>query len=439
LDVKPKIELEHDGDAIEFTNFEESELKIAQEEEKDIKMGPGERKEKKQGRPRKRPDEKTRRKARWERKQLRKAMSYLDTSTGQKDLAVKKKDTSIGRKDLEEKRKVTEEVSQEELNKKENERSENLIKHGYYSRNKHLLEGYSERKRQIIENGILKDYSPEALFFLHKQDRMRDKRKFRTYKFQRDIKCKICHKTVFRNAYNHATKEHGFEYKDTCPICLESNLTNLEDHFRQTHFGEIPLKCNVCPAVCYTPKDLNNHIVTHTTAVRLSCPMVGCGFNFINEEDLAKHKLSHKIRKPELYDETLLPRPKSFKGTCEICGVHITGHTRSRFNHRLKSHKLMVHSSPEEKCPACPKAFRTKDNLMRHYERVHASVNAKRLVCPFKGCNKTFPSRINLKCHQIYHRPPKFRCDKCSKPYFFKPYLDVHYPKCQGERPDASP
>ena len=36
LDVKPKIELENDADAIEFTNFEESELKIAQEEKQTI-------------------------------------------------------------------------------------------------------------------------------------------------------------------------------------------------------------------------------------------------------------------------------------------------------------------------------------------------------------------------------------------------------------------
>ena len=344
-----------------------------------------------------------------------------ETSLPQKDLVMIKKPPS----------KVPD-IPEEALREREKEKIESLVKHDYYTQHKHLAKGFKERMNQILQDGIIKDYSAEALLFLHSRYKQLIKRR-RTTNSALKFDCKLCGKKLLRCGYKHAFMEHGAEYKDTCPICLEGNLNDLEGHYQQTHFGNIPLKCNTCPEVRYWPRDLHNHIVSHTTAEKFTCKMSGCGFNFYNKEQLEKHKLTHQPgtsgRKAKT---TSLPAPGvSCEGTCETCGRVYKATTEDDLTKKIKAHKQQSSCGVKKKlkCPHCPKEYWKMSVVKEHIAQKHS--DDEPYACPFMGCNKTFKTRGGMVGHQIYHRPPKFQCEKCSKPYYWKEYYDIHIAKCQ--------
>ena len=281
----------------------------------------------------------------------------------------------------------------------------------------------SDRRKQIYDDGVLKDYSPEALYFLHNDLKNSAERQLR-HNANLKHECKLCGKRMNRKTFNHAFIYHGSDYLNTCPICLEKDIPNFMAHYRVTHFGDVALACNQCTDVYYAPKDLNTHILKHS--LMQTTPCLKCNFHFPSEEAVLEHiKADHKRANP-----TLKKKPMKTL-TCEFCG-HVATSTGgpAMLKDHLNQHIKAKHGSGEKafKCTLCPKAFHLSHQLSKHHIRKHTSDENRPFVCHVDNCNKRFKDQGNLVQHQKYHKPPRFKCEKCLKQFYWMQPLKTH--KC---------
>ena len=292
--------------------------------------------------------------------------------------------------------------------------------------NSNLYKAQEERKKQIIEDGNLKNHTLDALYFLHRDQSSLKDRQLR-HQALPVLKCKICDARVCRKSWNHAFAHHGQDYRHTCPICLEkdSSDASLAAHLRVVHFGDVPLPCNICSKPFYSPRDLNTHILTHNSTKTSRCYI--CKFHFPTAEALAEHqKKDHKKAKIKTKEAT----GTGASAPCEHCGKFFHAASTPLLQKKLENHAFILHSGAEKRfqCNQCDKAFHTASYLSMHRIRLHTPDDIRPFVCHIDNCNKTFKTKHNLKGHQHYHRPPRFKCDKCMREFYWKPVLRSH--KC---------
>lgn len=60
------------------------------------------------------------------------------------------------------------------------------------------------------------------------------------------------------------------------------------------------------------------------------------------------------------------------------------------------------------RCPECSLYISNRDNLKRHYKRIH-----DRLTC--KKCNETFIKKYQLKIHMTTQHLVSYKCNECNK------------------------
>ena len=95
----------------------------------------------------------------------------------------------------------------------------------------------------------------------------------------------------------------------------------------------------------------------------------------------------------------------------------------------LSLHRKRQDCEKLSKCDDCPKSFKTEALLLRHKD----SCSGVDYTCVV--CNKNFPSRYRLKCHQILHANMKaFKCTHCKKGFNTVSVLNVHKRTHTGDR-----
>ena len=292
---------------------------------------------------------------------------------------------------------------------------------------KQLCKKKLEKKKAILEEDGKKEHTIENLLFLKNMERRLNNRIMELKLPLPKVKCQLCHEVLSRKRFEHAFLIHGIEYQNTCPVCLEKNFTNLEGHFRTAHFKDVPLSCHLCPAVYYSAKELRKHVVCHQTVDPLTCAV--CEFHFASKQELETHHSQHHVSKREVKEkkEKKPKLPMLFEGTCETCGHLLRGRSADDLKNRIFLHKQKQHTE-KLKCPLCDRKFVLYTLLSKHCLRAHTPEDQRPFICPFENCGKGFKTGDNLKSHQVYHKPPRFKCEKCNKSFYWAEVWRKH--KC---------
>ena len=285
------------------------------------------------------------------------------------------------------------------------------------------LQMRTELRNSLFRNGKLINHSTEALYFLHNDIKSKNKRLcFR--KMQPLVKCRICGKKLTRKSYEHLFA-HGPEYKYACPACDVSSFSHaleLLGHYRVSHWDQVPLDCNQCSEVLYSPKELQHHILSHSSvSKKVSCRL--CRFQFLNEDALKEHQGKEHVLAPET-----VPKKPQITWTCEICGKMFRCE-KAVLKGSIEAHNDSVHRGKQYKCNECGKSFAQRGGLSTRIERCQVPTSVRRYKCVYT--RMSFKTNGDLKSHWLYHKPPKCSCHKCSRSFYYANYLRVH--KCPLE------
>ena len=302
---------------------------------------------------------------------------------------------------------------------------EQLEKQEYYQERLRLKKVNDEKKQAIIVNDGKKEHSVEDLMYLQNVEIQSGLRRRRLNIPCPKVKCRLCEETLVRKKYDHAFLVHGKEYQNACAVCLERDIPDLEAHFRTIHWKDVSLSCHLCSAVFYSAKELRRHVVLHKSVDPLTCR--ACGLDFATQAELDSHLPQHQQLNKHAKKEKKLDSRMSIEGTCEKCGESIWGCSETDLRSRLYYHKKKKHSV-KLKCPLCEREFTFYGELSKHYLRAHTPEDQRPFVCPFENCGRAFKHGSNLKSHQVYHKPPRFKCEKCNKDFYWAEVMRKH--KC---------
>ncbi len=189
------------------------------------------------------------------------------------------------------------------------------------------------------------------------------------------------------------------------------------------------LKCLICSKKFSSPAKMKIHLVVHTGERNYECKHKDCGKKFKTKGNLTMHKLSVHLK------------DKNHECNYKDCGKKFS------LPSNLKSH-ILVHTGEKNyecKHKDCNKKFRTKGNLTMHKRSVHLKernhqcklclaefsqkahldehmrthTGEKPFKCDFKGCNRSFAKRGNLKLHQrrAHTKEKPYKCRYCERTF----------------------
>jgi len=174
--------------------------------------------------------------------------------------------------------------------------------------------------------------------------------------------------------------------------------------------------------------DLSNHIVkVHDNKIKYWCGF--CGVNYFDTQEAQKqHKQFCKLH-------VAVGPVKSCsknKVICTICGMEV-----GVSHHDWKNHLKEYHSELGLPCTLCDDMFFDEKNLQEHYAKIH--VNNSKYSCDM--CEKSYPSRANLKLHKETQHPiagkikRAFKCDLCDATLTTKGGLKIHKERIHSDSP----
>lgn len=175
---------------------------------------------------------------------------------------------------------------------------------------------------------------------------------------------------------------------------------NLQNQISESSEEDEPvsLDCSVCNKTFSNKRDLEIHLIYHSTEEVHKCKV--CGMLFEYSYELIKHSLNHR------YPKNVCEFCKKEFRTSEKLRIHVTSHTGEfpfscvvcdrgfKDYTRLKSHLLCHTEDKPFVCDKCGKGFRRKSQLRTH-SWVHSEV--KPFACQF--CEKPFNYKCNLRLH----------------------------------------
>lgn len=211
--------------------------------------------------------------------------------------------------------------------------------------------------------------------------------------------------------------KQAFENKRMLVEHLHNSHTEYDETFAsnrtQPSNDRFPCKVPNCGGTYSSLRNLNQHMIYHSSETPFSCKLLDCNEAFRSRLRLARHKASiHNIKLKE-------PKREQFK--CPQCEV-IVNKSLS-----LKYHIKRVHLNEKTyrcKEPNCDKSFFYPSELARHLE-IHQT--SRSFLC--SECGKGYAAQHLLKSHMNVHigfRP--FPCEHpgCGKSFFTSSSLYSH-------------
>lgn len=179
--------------------------------------------------------------------------------------------------------------------------------------------------------------------------------------------------------------------------------------------------CDLCGFDALYKSHMLSHIRSHISSNRHKC--LECSETFRTLMKLQKHSLKahgHGVIGSIMYSK------ESFE--CHVCGQMFS-------KERMRYH-MQHHNEEMFQCDHCPKIFKKKTSLQRHFDCNHST--EKRFTC--STCGKSFAKNRILQQHQMVHVPMKLyiQCEICAKLMQVKS-LRIHMETKHGDKYKEKP
>ncbi|XP_004524936.1 uncharacterized protein LOC101460604 [Ceratitis capitata] len=218
-------------------------------------------------------------------------------------------------------------------------------------------------------------------------------------------------------------------------LCEQSNkmFSPSYTYYDQMQFMDAdiaPFKCDYCPVIVQSPRELDSHLTTHQPEGSFDCNV--CSLTFLDVDQLNQHKQVHNT-----------PPNKEVKYWCDLCTASFR--TKEVYDEHMRRHNdelllpalanmpqsgndmdtsensnpLMDNSDYDDgySCDICGKAFTNMVYLNAHRAQ-HASANDRSFHCDYANCYRAFSSRQSLLDHTRQHySDDDFKCDFCGKTF----------------------
>jgi uncharacterized Zn-finger protein len=183
-----------------------------------------------------------------------------------------------------------------------------------------------------------------------------------------------------------------------CELCgiVCSSTQRLRNHIRVRHqivADSEKIPCKICGKKFKIQEYLDHHIKNQHTGApqkpREKYPCSMCGKFLSSVPALKNHEERHTIElmSPEEMNKNI----KKF--VCDLCGL------RFRLKSYVFNHIENVHIRTKYPCVLCPEGFYKKYEMKDHIRRYHTMETP--YACDFKGCEKKFARKKNLKIHIV--------------------------------------
>ena len=252
------------------------------------------------------------------------------------------------------------------------------------------------------------------------------------FKKQPQLACPKCDMT-FRSKRSWQLERHLRRHSFTCSECgkLHKNERALQEHVRlharenakdeplgedenSQHFKIYNFICDVCERGLSSEEDLVKHKESHKQDIIYQCQSEDCDQTFITNNLLLNHMMSvHKIDKDQVKAVTLKCVHCDFKSDRRVT---LEGHLRRHIKERFV-------------CTECGKKLKGKLS-MRHHMKKHKGIYDVQCV----ECDKRFVSENSMRSHiNSRHSKTIFICEECGKEFKLKQQYDRHLTLHTGE------
>ena len=194
-----------------------------------------------------------------------------------------------------------------------------------------------------------------------------------------------------------------------------SNLKSLTLHLSETHQkvkkNDMFYSCGVCQKQCTTERNLEDHMLRHSTEKNFVC--LECGKKLKRKESLLGHMKIHTGEK---------------NYHCDQCEEKYSTSAALR-NHVVSKHTDALNAMPFM-CSYCGKEFKKKAYLQNH---VTGHTGEKNFQCNF--CSKAFRFKTTLESHiNMHNGVKKYECPMCDKKFTQSQQRNMHVRRHNGDK-----
>ncbi|GAB0099716.1 hypothetical protein DMENIID0001_156030 [Sergentomyia squamirostris] len=233
-----------------------------------------------------------------------------------------------------------------------------------------------------------------------------------------NFRCSDCPKKFKAKQYLMAHQAiHNDNLTLKCSICKEifSSRHRLQYHRRLFH-NEKTFDCSICSMKFKMLSSFKGHMSIHSEERPFQCQL--CQRKFKMQRYYRGHMRMHELKDQlSKYDESKSVTEDGEKPyKCNVC---------NRAFEKSKTYEWhIVTHLPEAnfKCQHCPKAFKGDFQLSYHIKYYHSG------ECTCSICGKVFYGKLSLKRHMNHHkRSTQFKCHHCPRGYKEKERLLRHF------------
>ncbi|XP_054729855.1 zinc finger protein 569-like [Anastrepha obliqua] len=214
-------------------------------------------------------------------------------------------------------------------------------------------------------------------------------------------------------------------------LCEQNNkvFTPSYTYYDQMQFMDAdiaPFKCDFCPVIVQSPRELDVHLSTHQPEGSYACN--ACPVSFLDIDQLNQHKQIHT------------PTNKDVKYWCDLCTASFR--TKEVYDEHMRRHNdelllpslaniphprnedvnPLMHMNSSEydecySCDICGKSFANMVYLNAHRAQ-HSNASDRPFRCESAHCGRSFTSRQSMLDHTRQHYSnEEYNCDICGKTF----------------------